>query len=146
VNLADTDAGAEAALRAEYPQATLERAGTQIKPFLLSLVRHMEGKLPRLDLPVDVRASAFRWRVYKALQEIPYGETRSYGEVARALGQPTAARAVARACSTNPVAIVVPCHRVVRGDGETGGYRWGTERKKRLLAREQVLAGAAGGR
>jgi AraC family transcriptional regulator of adaptative response/methylated-DNA-[protein]-cysteine methyltransferase len=146
VNLADTDAGAVAALREEYPQAILERAGTEVEPFVTSLVRHMEGKQHRLDLPVDVQASAFRWRVYKALQEIPYGETRSYGDVARALGRPTAARAVARACATNPVAILVPCHRVVRGDGETGGYRWGAERKKRLLARERMLAKSAGGR
>jgi len=146
VNLSDTDTGAEAALRAEYPQAILERAGAEVEPFVTSLVRHLEGKQPWLDLPVDVQASAFRWRVYKALQEIPYGETRSYGQVARAVGRPTAARAVARACATNPVAIVVPCHRVVRGDGEAGGYRWGTERKKRLLAQERVLAKAAGGR
>jgi AraC family transcriptional regulator of adaptative response/methylated-DNA-[protein]-cysteine methyltransferase len=146
VNLSDTDAGAEAALRAEYPQASLERAGAEVGAFVATLVRHLEGKEPRLDLPLDVRASAFQWRVYKALREIPYGETRSYGEVARALGRPTAARAVARACATNPVAIVVPCHRVVRGDGETGGYRWGAERKSRLLAQERALAGTTGRR
>jgi AraC family transcriptional regulator, regulatory protein of adaptative response / methylated-DNA-[protein]-cysteine methyltransferase len=141
VNLADTDGQAEAALRREFPEADLERGGAAIDGWLAALVRHLEGKEPRLDLPLDVQASAFRWRVYKALQEIPYGETRSYGEVAAALGRPTAARAVARACATNPVALVVPCHRVVRGGGESGGYRWGAARKARLLAREKEMAG-----
>jgi AraC family transcriptional regulator of adaptative response/methylated-DNA-[protein]-cysteine methyltransferase len=146
VSLADTDAQAEAALREEFPEAALERAGAEIDDWMGALVRHLEGKQPRLDLPLDVQASAFRWRVYKALRQIPYGETRSYGEVAKALGRPTAARAVARACATNPVALVVPCHRVVRGDGEPGGYRWGAERKARLLEQERKAAGAAGGR
>jgi AraC family transcriptional regulator of adaptative response/methylated-DNA-[protein]-cysteine methyltransferase len=144
VNLADTDGQAEDALRREFPEAVLERGGGEIDGWLAALVRHLEGKEPRLDLPLDVQASAFRWRVYKALQEIPYGETRSYGEVAAAVGRPTAARAVARACATNPVALVVPCHRVVRGDGASGGYRWGAARKARLLAREKEAAGAGG--
>jgi AraC family transcriptional regulator of adaptative response/methylated-DNA-[protein]-cysteine methyltransferase len=146
VNLADTDAQAEAALRREFPEAAFERAGREIEGWMEALVRHLEGKEPRLDLPLDVQASAFRWRVYKALQQIPYGETRSYGEVAKAMGRPTAARAVARACATNPVALVVPCHRVVRGDGEPGGYRWGAARKARLLEQERRTAGTASGR
>jgi O-6-methylguanine DNA methyltransferase len=90
-----------------------------------------------LDLPLDVQATAFQRRVWEALRRIPFGTTRTYGEIARGLGRPTAARAVARACATNPVSLVIPCHRVVRGDGGMGGYRWGIERKKALLAEEK---------
>ena len=89
-----------------------------------------------VDIPLDVRATAFQARVWQALREIPRGETRSYAELARAVGQPTAVRAVARACATNPVALAVPCHRVIGSDGSLTGYRWGTERKKKLLAME----------
>jgi len=88
-------------------------------------------------LPLDIRATAFQRRVWSYLQSIPFGETKSYGQVAKAIGRPTAARAVARACATNPVAVEIPCHRVVREDGHMGGYRWGMERKKSLLAMEQ---------
>ena len=104
------------------------------------IVKHLEGREPHLDLPVDVRATAFQWRVWEELRRIPRGETRSYAEVARAIGSPRAVRAVARACATNPVALVVPCHRVVPAAGGTGGYRWGAERKARLLERESVSA------
>jgi AraC family transcriptional regulator of adaptative response/methylated-DNA-[protein]-cysteine methyltransferase len=88
------------------------------------------------DLPLDIRATAFQRRVWEALRAIPRGETRAYSEIAQAIGAPHAARAVARACATNPVAVVIPCHRVVPKDGETGGYRWGADRKKRLLEAE----------
>ena len=91
-----------------------------------------------------MRATAFQRQVWEALRAIPYGETRSYGDVARAIGRPTAARAVARACATNRVSVVVPCHRVVREDGGLGGYRWGVERKKALLAKERAVAHAKG--
>jgi AraC family transcriptional regulator of adaptative response/methylated-DNA-[protein]-cysteine methyltransferase len=87
-----------------------------------------------------VQATAFQWKVWRALQRIPEGETRAYADVARAIGKPEAVRAVARACAANPVALVVPCHRVVRSDGGLGGYRWGVERKKQLLARENTRA------
>ena len=90
------------------------------------------------DLPLDVQATAFQRRVWEALRAIPYGSTRSYSEIAQSLGRPQAARAVARACATNPVSIVVPCHRVVRTDGGLGGYRWGLERKRALLAQEKA--------
>jgi AraC family transcriptional regulator of adaptative response/methylated-DNA-[protein]-cysteine methyltransferase len=90
------------------------------------------------DLPLDLRATAFQARVWQALREIPRGQTRSYAEVARALGQPSAVRAVARACATNPVAIAVPCHRVIGSDGSLTGYRWGIERKKKLLEMEKM--------
>ena len=85
-----------------------------------------------------MRATAFQWKVWQALRAIPVGETRSYGEIAKAVGRPTGARAVARACATNPVSIVIPCHRVVGGDGRLTGYRWGVERKRALLAREEA--------
>jgi O-6-methylguanine DNA methyltransferase len=101
------------------------------------IVRHLEGETPRVDVPLDVRATAFQWRVWSALREIPMGQTRSYAEVARAVGAPRGARAVAQACAANPVALVVPCHRVVRGDGEPGGYRWGGRRKVVLLEQER---------
>jgi O-6-methylguanine DNA methyltransferase len=100
------------------------------------LLDHIDGARPRLDLPLDLKATAFQLRVWEELRKIPYGATRSYREVAEAIDQRGAARAVARACATNPVAIVTPCHRVIRGDGGLGGYRWGIGRKQALLARE----------
>jgi AraC family transcriptional regulator of adaptative response/methylated-DNA-[protein]-cysteine methyltransferase len=89
-------------------------------------------------LPLDVKATVFQRKVWQALQQIPRGQTRSYQEIARSIGQPTAARAVARACATNQIAVVIPCHRVIRGDGQLAGYCWGLERKKRLLALERT--------
>jgi AraC family transcriptional regulator of adaptative response/methylated-DNA-[protein]-cysteine methyltransferase len=87
-------------------------------------------------LPLDIQATAFQWQVWQELTRIPYGETRSYAEVARAIGKPKAVRAVARACATNPVALAIPCHRVVPSAGGVGGYRWGADRKKTLLRAE----------
>jgi len=144
VTLGDDEAALEASLRREYPQAEIERADPgdgELGERIAAVVRHLEGAEPLLTLPLDVQATAFQWRVWKALQEIPYGETRSYGEVAAALGQPRAARAVARACASNRVALVIPCHRVVPAEGGTGGYRWGEERKRRLLERESRRSG-----
>ncbi|HEX5690118.1 MAG TPA: bifunctional DNA-binding transcriptional regulator/O6-methylguanine-DNA methyltransferase Ada [Roseiflexaceae bacterium] len=144
VSLGDADADLEAALRSEYPAATIEansNAGDSdvesgLHGWVKAILQHLEGQLPHLDLPVDVQATAFQWRVWEALRAIPYGDTRSYRAVAEALGQPTAARAVARACATNPVALVIPCHRVVGEDGGLRGYRWGAERKRALLEQE----------
>ena len=102
-----------------------------------TILKYLDGQQPHLDLPLDVQASAFRWRVWQELQAIPYGSTRSYSEIAQAIGQPKAVRAVANACANNPVSLVTPCHRVVRGDGGLGGYRWGIERKRQLLAQEK---------
>ena len=102
------------------------------------MTRQLEGERPTADLPLDVIATAFQSKVWQALRAIPYGSTRSYGEVAREIGQPTAQRAVAQACGSNPVAIVIPCHRVVAGDGGLGGYGLGVERKKKLLEMEGV--------
>jgi AraC family transcriptional regulator of adaptative response/methylated-DNA-[protein]-cysteine methyltransferase len=101
--------------------------------WMRALAAHLEGSKAALDLPLDVRGTAFQMRVWRYLQTIPYGEVQSYAEVARGIGQPTAARAVARACATNTVAVAIPCHRVIRGNGELGGYRWGLARKGSLI-------------
>ena len=137
VKLGDTAAPLERELRAEYPRATLVQDNRALVRWTAAMLRHLEGKEPHLDLPTDVRATAFQQRVWGLLKKIPYGETRSYSDIARLAGNPRATRAVARACATNPVAIVVPCHRVVSKDGTEGGYRWGVERKHRLLERER---------
>ncbi len=136
VSLGDSDEILEAALHREYPAATLHR-GEPGDGWVESVAGFLNGQEMPRDLPIDVQATAFQWRVWSFLRTIPLGETRSYGEVARAIEQPTAARAVAQACASNPVALIVPCHRVVRGDGEPGGYRWGAERKQALLERER---------
>lgn len=139
VCIGEIDAELEAALRKEYPAAEIEPDSSSIlSAWVCDLLHHLQGQQPHLALPIDVQASAFQWRVWRELQAIPYGETRSYGEIARALGDARKARAVAQACATNPVAIVIPCHRVVRENGATGGYRWGSQRKQQLLQREQA--------
>ncbi len=137
VSLGDSPAAVEAWLNTDYPQAELEQADAGLTAVVEQLVRHLAGELPHLDLPLDVQATAFQLRVWEALRQIPYGQTRSYAQVAQALGEPTAARAVARACASNRVALVIPCHRVVRGDGDLSGYRWGVKRKAALLATER---------
>jgi AraC family transcriptional regulator of adaptative response/methylated-DNA-[protein]-cysteine methyltransferase len=140
VTLGDADAALEAALRREYPRAEIERDDAALADWLDAVLPRLDGPAAARDLPLDLQATAFQWRVWRALQEIPYGETRSYREIAAAVGQPGAARAVAQACAHNRLALVVPCHRVVRGDGSTGGYRWGAERKQRLLDHEAKMA------
>ena len=140
VYIGDRDADLTAALRKEYPNAEIRRDSGKHSAWVREIVRHLAGTNPRLDLPTDVVATAFQRRVWEALRAIPLGETRTYSEVARSIGQPTAIRAVARACATNPTSIVVPCHRVVRIDGTFGGYRWGIERKESLLERERRAA------
>ena len=137
VSLGDSPAAVEQWLQTDYPQAELEQADAGLAAVVEQLVRHLAGDLPHLDLPLDVQATAFQLRVWETLRQIPYGETRSYAQVAQALGEPTAARAVARACASNRVALVIPCHRVVRGDGDLSGYRWGVKRKAVLLATER---------
>jgi AraC family transcriptional regulator of adaptative response/methylated-DNA-[protein]-cysteine methyltransferase len=136
ISLGDAAAPLERDLRAEFPAASITRDPGPLVAWVQTIVRHLEGHEPHLDLPLDIRATAFQQRVWAALRKIPCGATRSYHAVAKAIGQPRATRAVARACATNPVAIAIPCHRVVREDGELGGYRWGIERKRRLLERE----------
>jgi AraC family transcriptional regulator of adaptative response/methylated-DNA-[protein]-cysteine methyltransferase len=137
VYLGEEDGPLEAALRAEYPAARVQPAGAGQLPWLGELLEHLGGRRPSLELPLDVQATAFQWRVWQELRKIPYGQTRTYREIAEALGQPEAVRAVGRACATNPVSVIIPCHRVVRGDGSLGGYRWGLQRKQALLDREK---------
>ncbi len=137
-----SDAGELAeSLRREYPLAMPLEAGDaefdSLNSAVTAILRHLSGLEPNVRLPLDVRATAFQSQVWQALQAIPCGETRSYSEVAESLGRPSASRAVARACASNPVALVVPCHRVVRAGGELSGYRWGVERKAALLAAER---------
>lgn len=137
IAMAASDGALERALSSEYPEAAITRDDGAFGRWVEAIAAHIAGRVPTPALPLDVRATAFQWQVWKALAAIPYGETRSYAEVATAIGRPTAARAVARACATNPVAIIIPCHRVVPSAGGLGGYRWGVARKKQLLAREK---------
>jgi len=132
-----SDAGLTAVLRREYPEARISRNPARVSSWVRQIVRHLAGRQPRLDLPLDIQGTAFQRRVWEALRRIPYGETRSYTDVARELGRPQARRAVARACATNPVSLVIPCHRVIRGDGGLGGYGGGIARKKALLEGEK---------
>jgi AraC family transcriptional regulator of adaptative response/methylated-DNA-[protein]-cysteine methyltransferase len=138
VSLGDDEASLVSALRSEYPGAELERATDASDRLVDAVVAHVEGRTSAADFPLDVRATSFQWQVWRALQRIPEGATRSYQAVAEELGRPTAARAVARACASNRIAVLIPCHRVVRGDGGLGGYRWGIARKAALLARESA--------
>lgn len=137
VKLGDRDEALEQDLRAEYPSATIQRERGAFAQWVRALVAHLDGRATNLDLPLDVKATAFQWKVWRYLQSIPYGETRAYADVAKAIGAPRAVRAVARACATNHVCLVIPCHRVVQKDGGLGGYRWGTERKRKLLQKEK---------
>ena len=127
----------ERELRAEFSRAAVERADEELSSAVQAIVASVDGKAPDPRLPLDVRATAFQARVWRELQRIPRGDTRSYEEIARRVGRPGAARAVARACASNPAALVVPCHRVVRSDGTVGGYRWGPDRKEALLQGER---------
>jgi AraC family transcriptional regulator, regulatory protein of adaptative response / methylated-DNA-[protein]-cysteine methyltransferase len=124
-------------LKREFPFAARKSDDHGLKSWVDALLEHMRGKNPDSSLPIDIRATAFQRQVWTYLQSIPFGATKSYGQVAKAIGRPSAVRAVARACATNPVPLVIPCHRVVRGDGSMGGYRWGIERKRTLLEMEQ---------
>jgi AraC family transcriptional regulator of adaptative response/methylated-DNA-[protein]-cysteine methyltransferase len=142
--LGQSDAALRAALRKEYPAAELisETAASsrnnwgRLGDRVNKILAHLRGREPHLDLPTDVQGTAFQRRVWEELRRIPYGETKTYTQVARAIGKPAAIRAVARACATNPVSVVVPCHRVVRQDGSLAGYRWGINVKQALLEKE----------
>ncbi len=135
-----TDAELIEGLKREFPFATRKVDDGGLQSWVSSLLRHLHGQDLNSSLPLDIRATVFQRRVWAYLQSIPFGATRSYGEVAKGIGRPRAFRAVARACATNPVAVAIPCHRVVREDGSMGGYRWGIERKKTLLEMEQSVA------
>ncbi len=137
VYLGDRDLPLKRALEKEYPNANIRQDAGALGPWVRPIVKHLSGGERRLDLPLDVEATAFQRRVWEELRKIPYGATRTYSQIARALGRPKATRAVARACATNPVSIVVPCHRVVREDGQLAGYRWGIHRKQALIEQER---------
>ncbi len=137
VGLGHSDAALEACLVDEFPKAEIQRDEAGLRQWIKAILEHIDGQRDTLDLPVDIDGTNFQQRVWDALRLIPYGNTRTYSEVACLVGKPSAPRAVARACAANPAAIVVPCHRVIRKDGRLGGYRWGIERKEALLAREQ---------
>jgi AraC family transcriptional regulator of adaptative response/methylated-DNA-[protein]-cysteine methyltransferase len=138
VYLGDAENAMVAELRQEYPRAEIAPAADSFQRWVREIVQRTEGKEPRMELPLDLQATAFQRRVWQELQRIPRGRTRTYSQVAQSLGQPKAVRAVARACATNPVSIVVPCHRVIREDGTLAGYRWGLSRKEQLLAQERT--------
>ena len=138
VRMGDSEAELEKDLRTEFPHAQVDRADAVLKESVQKILNHLDNSEPHLDLPLDIRATAFQRQVWEKLRAIPYGQTVSYGDVAKALGKPGAVRAVARACATNPVALVIPCHRVVREDKSLGGYRWGLDRKKKLLEQESA--------
>jgi AraC family transcriptional regulator of adaptative response/methylated-DNA-[protein]-cysteine methyltransferase len=140
VSLGKDDARLVAALHKQYPHADIRRDLGERSKWVNAIVRHLAGSNPQLDLPMDVVATAFQRRVWEMLRSIPLGATRTYSELARTLGNPNSTRAVARAIATNPAAIVVPCHRVVRKNGSIGGYRWGVERKEQLLDQERRAA------
>jgi AraC family transcriptional regulator of adaptative response/methylated-DNA-[protein]-cysteine methyltransferase len=144
VQFGETHEQLEGMLRAEYPNAQCEPMrepyDSQFTAWVEALRRHLRGEQPHLELPADIRATAFQLRVWNYLQSIPYGEVRSYAEVAEGIGRPTAARAVAHACASNVLALVIPCHRVIRGTGELGGYKWGLPRKRALIDRERQVS------
>jgi AraC family transcriptional regulator of adaptative response/methylated-DNA-[protein]-cysteine methyltransferase len=137
IQFADSDEELEQGLKHEFPFATRRRDDSALLPWKDALFHHLHGQKLQPGLPLDIQATAFQHRVWTYLQSIPFGSTRSYSEVAKAIGNPNATRAVARACATNPVAVAIPCHRVMRNTGEMGGYRWGIERKKSLLDLEK---------
>src|SRR5581483_2271773 len=148
VTLGDSDAELTRALFAEYPNASIDSQDTSIAPslnlWLERVLDSLNGQTRQIDLPTDVQATAFQIRVWEELRRIPYGSTRSYQEIAKAIGKPNAVRAVASACATNRLALVIPCHRVIREDKTPSGYRWGLERKKKLLTSEAARASAKG--
>ena len=143
VTLGDSDADLARALFAEYPEASIDSKDTSISPslnlWLRQVLDSLNGQARRIDLPMDVQATAFQWRVWEELRRIPFGSTRSYQEIAKAIGKPNAIRAVARACASNRLALVIPCHRVIRENKELGGYRWGLDRKRKLLSDESEV-------
>lgn len=140
VKIGASDAALVRELGREYSAAEISANESPRAEWVRAIAEHLRGDHDTLDLPIDVKATAFQWKVWRALQQIPVGETQAYAEVARRIGKPKAVRAVASACANNPVALVVPCHRVVPSTGGAGNYRWGPERKAALLAAEQRRA------
>ena len=140
IKLGGDDGDLAAELRAEFPAADLRDGGSSHDPTLQAVLRRIDGTPPHVDLPLDIRGTAFRRRVWAALMAIPAGETRSYGDIAASIGQPGAARAAGSACAANSIAVLIPCHRAIREDGSLGGYRWGLRRKQALIDGERKAA------
>ena len=138
IGFAEPDDALLGDLHRRFPKATVMADDAALTEAVQAVVDFMEEPKAGIDLPLDLRGTAFQLRVWEALRRIPPGETRTYGEVARMIGAPSAVRAVARSCATNPVSLAVPCHRVVGSDGDLTGYRWGVPRKRELLAKEQA--------
>ncbi|MBV9241320.1 MAG: bifunctional DNA-binding transcriptional regulator/O6-methylguanine-DNA methyltransferase Ada [Acidobacteria bacterium] len=141
VTIGDSERELESGLHEEFPHAKIAKDATEdaeLGNAVNAILEYMSGRRRRLILPLDLQATAFQLQVWEFLQKIPYGETRSYSEVAEALGDKKKVRAVAQACARNRVAMVIPCHRVIASTGQPAGYRWGIERKKRLLEKERV--------
>ncbi len=143
VCIGDSDAFVERSLTEDYPSAVLVRNDQGMEEWTGAFAKYFEGEHLALNLPLDVKATAFQSRVWKIIQSIPFGKTTTYSQIAKELGEPEASRAVARACATNPVALVIPCHRVIGKDGNLRGYRWGKRRKQTLLRLEQTASTSA---
>jgi AraC family transcriptional regulator of adaptative response/methylated-DNA-[protein]-cysteine methyltransferase len=137
VTFGETDEILTENLKSEYPNAEIQQNETNLKEFVEAILANLEGTNKTLDLPLDLQATAFQMRVWELLRKIPYGETVSYQQIAEKNGNKNAVRTVASACASNRVALVIPCHRVVRSKGELSGYRWGSERKKNILEKEK---------
>ncbi|HYZ42010.1 MAG TPA: methylated-DNA--[protein]-cysteine S-methyltransferase, partial [Stellaceae bacterium] len=138
--LGDDRDGLVNALKQRFPAAAVMAEDAELKTWADQIVGFITAPDHHLDLPLDIQGTAFQARVWRALQKIPLGKTATYSEIAAAIGQPKAVRAVAQACATNRLALLVPCHRVIRSDGDIGGYRWGVQRKRALLAGERAAA------
>jgi AraC family transcriptional regulator of adaptative response/methylated-DNA-[protein]-cysteine methyltransferase len=127
-------------LRGRFPKAAVVEGRTELAQWVQAVTRFVDAPVADLDLPLDVQGTAFQRRVWRELRKVPAGTTLTYGKLARRIGRPRAVRAVARACATNPVALAIPCHRVIGGDGNLSGYRWGLARKRSLLERERAAS------
>jgi AraC family transcriptional regulator of adaptative response/methylated-DNA-[protein]-cysteine methyltransferase len=141
IGFGDDDGSLERELREEFPAAEITRDDHALGAWVSALLRHLAGQTREIDLPLDVCATVFQWRVWQALKDIPYGEIRTYREIAETIGAPKASRAVGRACATNPVSVAIPCHRALGSDGRLHGYRWGLERKRHLIEDERARGG-----
>jgi AraC family transcriptional regulator of adaptative response/methylated-DNA-[protein]-cysteine methyltransferase len=142
VHLGESDAELGVALRGEFPEALIEPDDGALAGYVEQIREHLDGVRPRMDIPIDIQGTAFQMRVWRAISEIGYGRTRTYSEIARAIGKPAAVRAVGNACGKNPVPLIIPCHRVVATNG-LGGYGGGLPRKVRLLDTEKRVAAMA---
>lgn len=136
--LDDSEVPLQQFLQEECPGAAIVRDDAGLADWSAKIIQQLEGRCDEVDVPLDAKGTAFQQRVWRELRKIPYGSTKTYTQIARAIGHPQSSRAVGRACATNPVSIVVPCHRVIRADGQLAGYRWGIERKNIILERERT--------